>query len=153
MEEPDLRSLKKKWVEALRSGEYQQGEGHLFKDDSYCCLGVLCKVAGATFGGEHPVMRENEDGELYPTTADARAYISPEVWAEEDEFPDSMQAYFGLGQRVHGLLVEMNDGRGMPPDKVGQKTFSEIADWIETHDLRTGNELPSEAGGVAAIHS
>lgn len=44
------------WVDALRSGEYQQGEGTLERiitaDDSaeetgrcYCCLGVACRVA------------------------------------------------------------------------------------------------------------
>ena len=31
-----------KWLEALRSGKYQQGKGNLRNGDSYCCLGVLC---------------------------------------------------------------------------------------------------------------
>lgn len=141
LEEPDLRSLKKKWLEALRSGEYQQGEGHLFENDTYCCLGVLCKIAGATFGGEHPVIRETEEGEGYPTTATAAAYLSPEVWAEEDELPEPMREYFGLGDRVHGHLIEMNDGKVFGAEMVDRKTFPEIADWIETHDLKTGDEL------------
>ena len=38
--------LKKKWVAALRSGQYQQGKGYLKKDGRYCCLGVLCSVLG-----------------------------------------------------------------------------------------------------------
>lgn len=37
-----------KWVEALRSGKYEQGAGALRRTDSgearYCCLGVLCLV-------------------------------------------------------------------------------------------------------------
>lgn len=38
--------LKAKWIEALRSGEYEQGK-HLFEaDGAFCCLGVLCKVMG-----------------------------------------------------------------------------------------------------------
>lgn len=32
-------------VDALRSGEYKQGRGHLTKGDYDCCLGVACKVA------------------------------------------------------------------------------------------------------------
>lgn len=36
--------VKKKWVDALRSGEYRQGEGFLLKGDNYCCLGVLCDL-------------------------------------------------------------------------------------------------------------
>ena len=39
--------LKKVWVEALRSGEYKQGKGMLYRpEETHCCLGVLCKVAG-----------------------------------------------------------------------------------------------------------
>ena len=38
----------KKWVAALRSGEYRQGRGwlhlHTPEDDSYCCLGVACDL-------------------------------------------------------------------------------------------------------------
>ena len=35
-----------KWVEALRSGKYQQGFQKLCTaEEKYCCLGVLCEVA------------------------------------------------------------------------------------------------------------
>lgn len=34
------------WVEALRSGEFEQGVGKLKDGDGkYCCLGVACEVA------------------------------------------------------------------------------------------------------------
>jgi hypothetical protein len=34
-----------KWVEALRSGEFEQGRNAMNNEDnSYCCLGVACKV-------------------------------------------------------------------------------------------------------------
>lgn len=34
------------WVDALRSGEYKQGEGRLARvDNTYCCLGVVCELA------------------------------------------------------------------------------------------------------------
>lgn len=32
-------------VEALKSGDYEQGTGYLNKDGKYCCLGVACEVA------------------------------------------------------------------------------------------------------------
>lgn len=38
--------LLRKWIAALRSGEYLQGRGTLRRGSQYCCLGVLCKVAG-----------------------------------------------------------------------------------------------------------
>lgn len=43
------KEFKKKWVAALRSGKYKQGEYNLYdshNNNSYCCLGVACKVAG-----------------------------------------------------------------------------------------------------------
>lgn len=33
-----------KWVDALRSGEYQQTRGVLESATGFCCLGVACKV-------------------------------------------------------------------------------------------------------------
>jgi hypothetical protein len=36
--------LKKKWVEALRSGKYKQNRDSLRYEDGFCCLGVLCDV-------------------------------------------------------------------------------------------------------------
>jgi hypothetical protein len=43
-----LKSIKNKWVKALRSGEYKQGSGQLRSEDdegvSFCCLGVLAQI-------------------------------------------------------------------------------------------------------------
>jgi hypothetical protein len=39
--------LKAKWVKALRSRTYRQGDGMLLNRGKYCCLGVLCRIAGA----------------------------------------------------------------------------------------------------------
>ncbi len=37
--------LKKRWIEALESGDYKQGKGALRSHrDEYCCLGVLCDL-------------------------------------------------------------------------------------------------------------
>ncbi len=33
-----------RWVKALRSGEYKQGQFALRRANSYCCLGVLCDL-------------------------------------------------------------------------------------------------------------
>jgi len=41
------KSVMKKWVAALRSGEYKQGFEGLSNNGKYCCLGVLCEVLGA----------------------------------------------------------------------------------------------------------
>ena len=35
----------KKWIAALRSGEFKQGKDRLRTDDRFCCLGVACELA------------------------------------------------------------------------------------------------------------
>lgn len=40
----------KKWVAALRSGEYRQTQGVLKDSNGFCCLGVACDL----YAKEHP---------------------------------------------------------------------------------------------------
>jgi len=40
------KKLKMKWVKALESGRYKQTRTVLTDNYGYCCLGVLCRVAG-----------------------------------------------------------------------------------------------------------
>lgn len=43
------QTLKAKWIEALRSGEYKQTQHKLKDNIGFCCLGVLCDLQGADF--------------------------------------------------------------------------------------------------------
>lgn len=39
--------IKRKWVDALRSGKYKQARGKLKnRAGGFCCLGVLCDIVG-----------------------------------------------------------------------------------------------------------
>jgi hypothetical protein len=42
------KELKAKWIAALKSGEYKQGDCKLYREglDKYCCLGVLAICMG-----------------------------------------------------------------------------------------------------------
>ena len=52
--------IKKLWVEALRSGEYQQCKGVLHDSNGYCCLGVLTELYRKTTGdGEWVNSKDN----------------------------------------------------------------------------------------------
>jgi hypothetical protein len=43
----EVAEVQKKWVDALRSGKFEQGQGFLHKSDGkMCCLGVACEVMG-----------------------------------------------------------------------------------------------------------
>lgn len=95
------QELKAKWVEALRSGKYEQATGWLREGNRYCCLGVLCDISGQ---GEWEPINNPTQGYKY------LGYVA--VMPEEI-------AQFGEQETT---LVLMND-RGKP--------FTDIADWIE----------------------
>jgi hypothetical protein len=107
--------LRKKWVDALRSGKYKQGKGSLRSaNGAYCCLGVLCDVMN--------IPSELVDNcECYrfttPTGDKVSGYLNPELANE-----------IGLSSVVGGnstnlSLAGMND-RG--------SSFTEIANFIES---------------------
>lgn len=66
------QEVKKKWIKALRSGEYKQTRERLKDNKGYCCLGVLCDL----FVKENPKFSwvENKPGEFY--LADSGYYLS-----------------------------------------------------------------------------
>lgn len=39
------KEIGERWIAALRSGEYQQGQSYLNVNGKFCCLGVLCDLA------------------------------------------------------------------------------------------------------------
>jgi hypothetical protein len=99
--------IKGKWVEALRSKKYRQTQGGLClkhnKRNSYCCLGVLARVQGATFN-EYGV--PTLQGELVGTAGK----LGPALFA-------------GIGREAINHLIYMNDSL--------DKSFSEISNYIE----------------------
>ena len=38
------QKLKRRWVKALLSGEYEQGRDRLLQDGKYCCIGVFHRI-------------------------------------------------------------------------------------------------------------
>jgi len=103
-----IEENRKKWIAALRSGEYDQGRAYLCKDGKYCCLGVAAHTLGIKVTKEF-------DGI---------------VWFDESEAtaPKSLQEMLGLwgdnGLSSDGMysLTELNDN-GTP--------FYRIADKLE----------------------
>ncbi len=105
------KELAKKWVAALRSGEYKQGTGCLKNlDGTYCCLGVLAEVAG--FGNSI----EKPTGIIYSFEMENFRFtntIPEHTWEKE----------FGFPKDFDSELINKNDSR--------YYTFSQIADIIE----------------------
>lgn len=133
---PEVKAL---WVTALRSGEYQQGQGVLRRNDHYCCLGVLCELAVAAEGVDvsHVARKTNTVGVDNKTTTytnhrydDEATVLPPAVleWSGLDHSnPDTSVTASEVPKpaRSPNTLVsvaELNDGGW---------SFEQIADVIE----------------------
>ncbi len=119
--------LKTDWVKALRSGEYRQGQSNLHDPatDSYCCLGVLCRVVGAEFG-------EATEGDFI-TTHDHVPVLNDRIISNGDAEELSEAFCKEVGISDQGGLIVLNDGIGMPGTEKYKPShsFAQIADYIE----------------------
>lgn len=115
------KEWKKKWLEALRSGKYKQGQNELrSKDNSFCCLGVLCDIAG---GGEwSKETGEDPGGRLwyYKSNGDRTScYLSHDVVDR-----------VGL-DRTNPILESLGSEYSVSALNDSEMSFEELADLIE----------------------
>lgn len=114
------KDVKAKWLEALRSGEYEQGRSYLRSDDNkFCCLGVLCEIAV-------------QDGVIDEASLSKYGTYRYDGWYES-ALPEKVQDWSGVDSTLgrfadaagsrDGALAFINDDGA---------TFDEIADIIES---------------------
>lgn len=108
--------VKEKWVQALRSGEYDQTTKVLRDNEGFCCLGVLTDL----YLQEH-----DEDWKLMKNGYYA---IQLDVRVEYEALAERVQEWAGLASpngTIDGgeCLAEMNDS--------GHYSFEDIANVIE----------------------
>lgn len=108
--------IKTKWLAALRSGKYAQGQGKLYNGSAFCCLGVLCDV-----------MSQDSWEELsFDETSEPDTYLHE--FGDSNEVLDSIfREEIGISSDAQDKLTKMNDGGKDEP----ARTFAQIADWIE----------------------
>lgn len=115
------KSIRRKWLNALRSGKYKQGKGALEKDGKYCCLGVLqCVVDG-------DVERSSKGGSLgFPSGK----WLKKNAIYFGDSSSDPSLPSLGKNPARYPLCAsEANDGNH---DK-HRRRFTTIADAIQLH--------------------
>jgi len=109
---------RKLWIEALRSGLYEQGTGFLRDiNDNYCCLGVACEVAIKN-GLQLEVVNNSKQYSYYNYTE-----YTPQVVMDYFGLTTKSGKYVQVNHEKHDSLAENNDMDNM--------SFAEIADIIE----------------------
>jgi hypothetical protein len=110
------KEIAERWVEALRSGKYEQGRHELRGGDKFCCLGVLCDISG--------LGAFDKFGEYY---------IGHLGW--DSVTPPGVMTWSGLAQELGALPKQMRIG-GQRVTSLADANdqgvrFSSIANFIE----------------------
>lgn len=110
------QTIKQRWVEALRSGMYQQGTGALKQETpagvKYCCLGVLCELKEVSWVPW--TYNPSKKKAAYATQFSDAAFV-----------PYALAKEIGLQESTQVELVEKNDSLG--------ESFEQIANWVEAN--------------------
>ena len=126
--------VKADWVEALRSGVYEQGRDLLHSEDAhgdhrYCCLGVLCELARKEIMVHVQMERDSEGITAY--SYDGRDSMLPEsvlLWAGLDR--DEPSPYVRSDYKPEFVDTDSGTVR-LEYLNDGGKSFDEIAALIE----------------------
>lgn len=132
--------VKKKWLEALRSGKYRQATEQLRKGDAYCCLGVLCDL----YAKEHPEAGFTADDAhryVFKSAGDDNYVFSSPGDRDSEDLPTySVMVWAGIDNWniPQDLAPEMSDNYRLPAGSVSLpainddgNSFEVIADVIE----------------------
>lgn len=147
---PEVKTL---WLEALRSGRYEQGEKNLERDGKFCCLGVLCDLAvqagviekkGTSLLSGDGLVAYGTDSDLYHTALPPAAVHR---WAvdyveSEDVYDDYIPQIPIPEGKLKDWTSMLNEGDPLVrADQIGLTTlndqiglnFDQIADLIEEY--------------------
>lgn len=123
------KEIKEKWLAALRSGQYVQGQNHLHSledgQHKFCCLGVLCDIMGEEWAEQEGTQvfetSKGESGGLSLAT-----YDSLGIWGTVRR---DIPGRSSIDESIPYHLMAFNDGVAVGEERAW--TFEEIADWIE----------------------
>lgn len=135
----ERQSLVKRWIAALRSGNYKQGRQRLkrrdYGDDCYCCLGVLVEVAGGKFA-DQPTDPDDDFAPYHGKYKDevCSAALPTKLAAELgiDPFGDPLKVSGETEWHKKSLSFRNDNGA----------TFEDIADTLENEPHKYLKEFP-----------
>jgi len=109
------KELKEKWLKALRSGEYKQGNMRLRRNDEqgdlYCCLGVYADCLVKEGIGSWKIIEGSW------------AYVHP----------DHKESTKDITELRVEIMDRENQNKAMIMNDAGNRSFTEIADYFEVN--------------------
>lgn len=121
--------IKKRWIEALRSGKYNQGKGYLCKDDSYCCLGVLCELAVEDGAISRPAPRRVRSG-----SSQVGGVVAYGALGSDYMPPAEVYEWAGVGSCELGISIKSLD-------QVREDSRDRLTPWTQADHVPSLSEL------------
>lgn len=122
--------IRKQWVEALRSGRFEQGKEQLkTRDGKFCCLGVLCELAI----DQGVIPAPQLDGEFRVWTYNGQDIELPETvknWAGLGDNSGRIDGFNTVTRENSAVIGGIETGWLSDANDKGA-TFEEIAAYIE----------------------
>tara|TARA_Y100000590_G_scaffold414070_1_gene510602 strand:+ start:21844 stop:22239 length:396 start_codon:yes stop_codon:yes gene_type:complete len=121
----ETKEFFKKWVKALRSGDYKQVEGSLYSEteDAFCVLGVGCMVATKDMHPSHLY------GHTHPEDVGDYIESDPEVEILYEPFFDTIKNQ-AVQDENHPINMAFFDELVQRNDETNQ-SLTDLADYIE----------------------
>jgi hypothetical protein len=124
------QNIMKKWVKALRSGKYKQGESYLKatwtkQGTKHCCLGVLCELYNDT-------MKQNKKKCIKETVN--KDTVVHKFGQSDTLLPNAVKKWAGLRTNDGEFKIEKDVWTSSLTDMNDfGDTFKKIATFIENH--------------------
>lgn len=142
------KKIKQDWIDALRSGSFEQQSGSLMKENypntpTYCCLGVLCDaVLEVSHYTDSDCEEEMFDALDWFLSQDEKYEANPEEsYLCTSSLPTMLRQHLGLSELESATLIHLNDGVQCDENPAGRKhTFAEIANVLSDGYLTIGDD-------------
>lgn len=153
----EVLAHRREWIAALRSGEFKQGQAalHSLTDEGerFCCLGVACKIGGATEFQRYVRKHTNSEG---TEQVEMTYVLYGKVGSSSEVLPPAAMAW--LGVTASNPSVNMPVGSDYWPSRSlatlndeGQ-SFEFIADALERNGFTDEDDLLSDLNRGLASH-
>lgn len=136
------KEIRNKWLKALRSGKFKQGQGALRTvGTGHCCLGVLCEVYRQDTGNgvwvkEKDSNKDEKDYEFLSNVADLPREV--QKWAGIKSATGYINARDVDGGNIRSL-ANINDGESAINPLTGEPKHSTISKTLPTSSKSTGD--------------
>ncbi len=131
LEYNELEALYNEWIAKLRSGTIEQTKSFLRRDNSYCCLGVLCEIAAEKGIGTFVDKEVTRDNAFEVIAASPTFIAGVYTFPSSSQEPDSSDSILPVAFKNRMYMTYEDMTKLWQMNDREDKSFKQIAEYIE----------------------